>query len=248
VAKIYVGSRSPLLYWKKTLGNVLLTGRTSHQPRARWRTETDCIRTWERHGFRCFRMFPQVEIEGLPRDAYMVFEYLPGLHFREYFRNEAVPLEERMATWRRWIPEWHRRHRIAVEERDPRLIHENGDVKHVMLVDGEFVYFDFEMIFRSTNVRLLVGREILAYLRSVGRFFGEALYDRMIGELVDHYPDRALLLTGWEVTWGHPNPLLRQLRRIDRWLKPTNRKRWSKYRVALDIRKRLDAVSLTRSG
>jgi hypothetical protein len=38
---------------------------------------------------------------------------------------------------------------------------------------------------------------------------------------------------------------MRTLRMLDRRLKPTNRKRWSKYRVALDIRDALDALSLT---
>jgi hypothetical protein len=245
VAKLYDGSRSQLLHVKKTLGNVLLTGRTSHMPRARCRTEIDCIRTWESHGFRCFGMLPEVTLEGVPRDRYMVYEYVPGCHFREYFRDTSIPVEERMATWRRWLPEWYRRHRIALTTGNPQLIQENGDVKHVMLFDGDFIYFDFEVVFRSRNVRQLVGREILAYMRSVGRFFGDALYARMLDELVEHYPDKALLLSTWETAFRNPNPLLRAGRALDRRIKPAHRKRYSKYNVALDIRRRLDQTSLT---
>ena len=62
------------------------------------------------------------------------------------------------------------------------LIHENGDVKHVMLWQGGFTYFDFEICFRSRNVRDLVGREILAYMRSTGKFFGDELYERLMDE------------------------------------------------------------------
>jgi hypothetical protein len=243
VAKIYYGSRSTLEYVGKSLGN--LVGRKSSQfPRTRWRTEQDSIDVWESHGFRCFRRYPDIEIAELPRQGYMVFEYLPGLHFRDYFRDETVPFEDRMTTWRRWIPEWCRRHRAAIDECDPRLIQENGDVKHVMLVDDEYLYFDFEMVFKSRRTRPLVGREILAYMRSVGRFFGEATYDRMMDELVEHYPDKVLLLSAWETAWRHPNPVWRVARALDR-LKRTNRKRFSKYRVALDLRHRLDACSLT---
>jgi hypothetical protein len=150
-----------------------------------------------------------------------------------------------MDLWRRWVPEWHRRHKAAVETGDNRLVHENGDVKHVMLWEGGFVYFDFEMIYTSKHIRALVGREILAYLRSVGRFYGPELYRRMLDELITHYPDKSLLLAAWEFAWQHPNPVWRVLRTLDRVLKPSNRRRWSKYRVASDVKRRLDDASLT---
>jgi hypothetical protein len=243
VLKVYYGSRGWPLYWKKTLGN-LLTGRSSHMPRERWRTETEVAALWEANGFRCFRMLPQVVVEGLPREGYMVWEWTPGVHFRDYFRDATVPLEERMATWRRWLPEWHRRHRLAVERSDPRFIHENGDVKHVMLWQGRFVYFDFEMVFRSRRARTLVGREIATYMRSVGRFFGEEMYARMLRELVEHYPDKALLLSAWEHSWDDRHPAWRAVRFLDRNLRPKHRERWSKYRVGRDVRDALDGIAL----
>jgi hypothetical protein len=245
VLKVYQGSRSPLLYLKKSFGNLAMTGRSSHQPRARCATEVASVRLWERHGFRCFRMLPEVEVEGLPRDVYMVFEWTPGRHFRDYFRDESVPVEERLATWRRWVPEWHRRHAAAVANAEPRLIHENGDVKHVMLWQGDFVYFDFEIVFRGRDVRCLVGREIAAYLRSVGRFFGEAMYDRMLDILVEAYPDKTLLLEAWEQAYRNRNPFVRFGRALDRAVNPRTRARWSKYRVSHDLKVRLDRASLT---
>ncbi len=248
VLKIYEGSRSSLLYLKKTFGNVVLTGRSSHMPRARCRVEADCVRTWESHGFRCFSLYSDVTAPGLDRDVYMVFEYVPGLHFREYFRNPKTPLEEKLETWRRFVPEWHRRHRLAVETADPRLIHENGDVKHVMLYEGDFVYFDFEMVYRSKHIRHLVGLEILCYMRSVGRFFGEEMYDRMLDELVATYPDKALLFAAYEAAYAHPNLIMRVARWLDRALKPSRRARFAKYTVARDLRARLDATSLTASA
>ena len=245
VLKVYYGSRGWPLYAKKTVGNLLLTGRTSQMPRTRFRNEVDCVRLWEQHGFRCFGMHPEVKVEGLPEGGYMVFDWTPGRHFREYFRDASVPLDERLATWRRWVPEWHRRHAIAVRLGEPRLIHENGDVKHVMLWQGGFTYFDFEICFRSRNVRDLVGREILAYMRSVGKFFGEELYERMTDVLVQAYPDKSLLLSAWEHAYRNDNLLIRAARALDRALKPRHKSRWSKYAVAQDIKRRLDAASLT---
>jgi hypothetical protein len=248
VLKVYFGSRHPALHWKKTLGNRLLTGRSSHMPRARFRTELACIEVWERHGFRCFGIHPEVTVEGLPADGYMVYDWTPGRHFREYFRDEGIPLEQRMATWRDWVPEWCRRHQTAVREREPRLIHENGDVKHVMLWQGGYVYFDFEVQFTSRDVRDLVGREILAYMRSVGKFYGEPMYERMLDELVEHYPDKALLHCAYEHAYRNRNPVLRVARTLDRLLKPRHRARFSKYTVGRDIGQRLDALSLTARG
>jgi len=248
VLKVYYGSRSSWLYAKKTLGNLLLTGRTSQMPRARFRHEVASIRLWEQHGFRCFGMHPEVRVAGLPDEGYMLYDWTPGRHFREYFKDGSVPLDERLATWRRWVPEWHRRHMTAVREREPRLIHENGDVKHVMLWQGGFTYFDFEICFRSRNVRDLVGREILAYMRSTGKFFGDELYERLMDELVAHYPDRTLLLAAWEHAFANDNLLIRFARRLDVVLKPRHQGRYSKYSVARDLKRRLDAASLTRGG
>ena len=243
VLKVYYGSRGWPLYLKKTLGNAI-TGRSSHMPRTRWRTETEVIGLWVKHGFRCFRMIPQVTVEGLPREGYMVYEWTPGRHFRDWFQDGKVPLEERLETWRRWVPEWHRRHRLAVETGDPRLIHENGDVKHVMLWEGGFVYFYFEMTFLSRRVRMLVGREIVTYMRSVGRFFGEEMYQMMIRDLVDRYPDRALLMAAWEHAFDDPNPAWRLLRAVDRNCRPKHRERWSKYRIGADIKGLLDGAAV----
>jgi len=245
VLKIYFGSRHPLLHVKKTVGNILVTGRTSHMPRARCRYEVESVKVWEKHGFRCFGMFPEVVFEDLPEGGYMLFEYVPGEHFKTYFRDESIPVEERLATWKRWLPEWHRRHRAAIDHGEPRLIHENGDVKHVMLWEGGFLYFDFEIGFRSRDIRDLVGRELLAYLRSVGKFFGDDMYELMMDAVVSHYPDKSLLLAGWEHAFHNRNRLVRVARSVDFAVKPANRKRYSKYNVALDLKRRLDAASLT---
>jgi hypothetical protein len=247
VLKVYYGSRGLPLYLKKTFGN-LLTGRSSHMPRTRWRTETSVIRLWSANGFRCFRMLPQVTVEGLPREGYMVYEWTPGRHFRDYFADASVPLEERLATWRRWLPEWHRRHRLCVQTGDPRFVHENGDVKHVMLWKGDFVYFDFEMTYRSRRARVLVGREIATYMRSVGRFFGEEMYQKMLRELVAGYPDPALLHAAWDHAWDDGHPGWRALRAVDRNLRPKHRERWSKYRVGADVKALLDGTALNLRG
>ncbi len=244
VLKVYFGSRHPLLHLRKTITNLLFAHRTSHMPRARYRTEKACLEVWVKHGFRCFGVRPEVRFSDLPDEGYLLFEYTPGKHFREYFKDDTLPIEERLETWRRFVGEWYRRHAAAIDSSEQRLLHENGDVKHVMLWEGELVYFDFEVCFKSSNIPDLVGREILAYMRSTGKFFGDEMYDILMDELVEHYPDKRLLLGAWEHACRNQNLFVRGARYLDRTLRSRHQKKYSKYTVAVDLKRRLDASSL----
>ena len=143
--------------------------------------------------------------------------------------------------WRRFLPVWHRRHALAIERRDPRLVHENGDLKHVMIMeDGDFLFFDFEMVFRSRRrVREFVAREILSYLKSLGKTVGSEHFDRFMRETAESYPDRSLLEYTHAFAFRNPNLLLRLARWLDRKLKPGARKPFSKYNVARRVREYL---------
>lgn len=248
VVKIYYGTRGRYVDAKKTLTNYIYQDRSSAMPWGRCRTERDSFLAWEHYGFRCFRRLEHIRIKGLPADGYVVMEYLPGLHFRDYFQDESIAFSERMALFRRWLLDWHRRHRICVEQGQNLLHHENFDVKHVMIVDDEFLYFDFEIAVTSRNMRDLVGREILAFMRSVGKFFGEDIYWRMMHEFLEHYPDRGLIEAAWNHAFCNPRMHMRIGRNIESVLKPKHRKRFSKYQVARDIRKLLDSPDQQPKG
>ena len=80
-------------------------------------------------------------------------------------------------------------------------------------------------------------------MRSVGRFFGEEMYQKMLHELVTHYPDKALLHAAWDHAWDDSNPAWRALRLVDRNMRPKHRERWSKYRVGADVKALLDGAA-----
>jgi hypothetical protein len=237
VLKLYYGSRSLARYVTTTLGNVLVCNQTSFMPKARLRTERKCLELWREAGFRVFETYDDVVVEGLREGGYALYEYVDAPRFVNYFADESVPLEERLATWRRFLPEWHRRHALALERREPMFVHENGDMKHVMIVeDGRFLFFDFEMCFRSRRrVREFVGREILAYLKSLGKVVGPELWPEFIRETLEHYPDPALLEYTYEFAFRNRNPVLQAARWIDRKTKSRARKPFSKYNVALRL-------------
>jgi hypothetical protein len=230
VLKVYVGSRGALGRAWKSLANVLLYGQTSYAARTRRRVERECLDLWARHGFRTFRVFDEVEVvaPGCPPGGYLLLEYVERPRLGRHVADPAVPLAERLSTWRRFLAEWGRRHALAVSLREPRLVHENGDGKHVMLMeDGGFLWFDFEMVYRSrSTVRRHVAHEIVQYLWQIARGMPEAERDALYAETVRHYPARERM---------------RLLRRIDR-LRARAKKPTSKYRVAERLRRALEAA------
>jgi hypothetical protein len=126
---------------------------------------------------------------------------------------------------------------------EPRLVHENGDMKHVMLVGGEFLYFDFEMSYRSRRrIRDYVSREILAYLKSLGKVVGPQRFSTFLEETLQYYPAADFLANAHRLMFAHPNPVLRLARRIDYAIQARARKPFSKYNVARQLHRMLTAA------
>ena len=243
VLKNYYGSRSWFSYVKKTLCNLAYCNQTSFMPKGRLRTELDCMRVWRDAGFRVFDVYEDVVVEGLQEGGYALFEYVDAVRFVIYFADPKVPIDQKLETWRRFLPVWHRRHALAIERREPRLVHENGDMKHVMILpDGEFLFFDFEMAYRSRDrVPEAVAHEILAYLKSLCKTVGKQYWELALRETIAHYPDKALLESVYAFQFRHPNPVMRAARILDRTIRPSRRKFFSKYNVARRLHELLAA-------
>jgi len=234
VLKVYLGSRTWMEYATKTFGNIVFSNQTSFMPRARRRTELDSIRLWRDAGFRVFGVYEDAEVDGIEPTLQALYEYRPEKKLIDLLSDPALPLERRIAIWSGWVPIWHRRHELALTRAEPRFIHENGDLKHVTpLPDGDYLSFDFEMVFRSRRrVREFVAREILAYLKSLGKSVAPDEFERFMRETIRHYPDHELLRYTHAFAFANPNPVLRLARAIDRNFKPRSKKEFSKYNVA----------------
>ncbi len=241
--KVYYGDRSWWQYVSKSVGNILVCNQTSFMPKGRLKTEREVLRIWREAGFRVFGLYEDVVVENLPEGGYMLFEFVDRPKFVDYFADKSVPLPERLAMWERFLPVWHRRHALAIERREPRLIHENGDLKHVMIMeDGEFLFFDFEMVFRSKRrVKEFVAREILAFLKSLGKTVGWEEWPVFLKSTARHYPDRSLLEYTHAFAFRNPNPILRLARTIDRKYRKGGRKPFSKYNAARRLLGELDS-------
>ncbi|MFH2000767.1 MAG: hypothetical protein ABIK28_13880, partial [Planctomycetota bacterium] len=235
VLTVYDGDRNLVQDISKSLGNILVNNQTSFRPLARWTTEYDCLKLWRQAGFRVFDTYDDVKVTGcVPELGYTLFEYVEKPTFVNYFADTRIPLNERLEMWKRFLPVWHRRHALAVETREPRLIHENGDLKHVMIMDdGQFLFFDFEMCYRSpARVREFVAREILAYLKSLGKTVGADDWETFLAATAEGYPDKALLDYTYNFAFENPNLALRVARWMDRKIKSKAKKPFSKYNTA----------------
>lgn len=242
VLKVYYGDRNWFQYFSKTFGNVVIANQTSFMPAARRQTELDCLELWRAAGFRVFGVYDDVVVDDIPSHGYATYEYVPGKRYVDIFSDPAVSKQEKKDLWLRFLPLWHKRHRLALERREPRFVHENGDLKHIMLFDDELVFFDFEMVFRSRDrVREFVGREILAFLKSLGKSVGEKDWDEFMALTVANYPDREMLDYTYEFAFHNSNLFLRAGRWLDRQVKPRARKPFAKYTVARKLHEILHA-------
>jgi len=243
VLKVYYDSRGWFARLRKSFGNVVLHGQTSYMPQGRRQVELDCINLWKAHGFRVFEVFEDIEVRAptcVP-GGYTLMEYVQAPKLVDLLGDDSRPFEERAALYRRFLKEWSRRHDLAIAESEPRLVHENGDVRHVMAMpDGAFLWFDFEMVYRKrSRVADFISREIVQYLWEMNKMLPADLAARFLDETVAHYPSRDRLHSAWRYWLKHPNPLRRFVRWLDRVLKPRSRKPTSKYNVARRLREKL---------
>jgi len=126
----------------------------------RHETERRSLALWRRHGFDVPATLDRPLPEGVaPPALWMEFCDGPLLY------DAVSPARlERLAT------EMGRRHGVALETREPLLVHEKGTLKHVFVVGDRLVTFDFEQGFRPSFPMLeAMAEEVAGYLRSLAQ-------------------------------------------------------------------------------
>lgn len=237
VLKVYFGSRGRWGCVRKSFNN-WIQDQSSFMPLKRRANELRAMRIWREAGLRVFDTYEDIAVAGLPEGGYTLFEYVEGTKFATYFSDPDVSLDAKRAMWRRYLEAAGRRHALCIEKREPALIHENGDLKHVLIPDDDdLLYFDFEVTYRSPGkVRRHIARELLAFLRSLGRYAGREVFEPLVEDTRRYYPHPDLLRECYRVMYRHPNPLHRLGRIVERALKPRARKPYSIHNIALLFR------------
>ena len=95
---------------------------------------------WQENGFEVFRRLkqpPPVSIDF----PHLVFEFVSGRTLKEYFLDSAIGKADKLNTFKRFLPEWSRRHAVALETRNHYLIQERATLQHVFMSaeDGRLI-------------------------------------------------------------------------------------------------------------
>jgi hypothetical protein len=240
VLKVFGDRHGRLDAWLKTLGNLIFERKSSTHAAARCRNERACLHLWREAGF---GVFPLLDLPLPPpwdRLA-LAFEFVEGRLLRDLLEDPALPATEKEHLLRRLFAECSRRHRLAVERREPALIHEHGHGRHVMVVglpplaesEPALLWFDLEVSWtRRRGVIDLVGRELLGLLKSVRKSVGVGAFPHYLGVALEAYDFDEALRRARDLLHRHPNPVVRWVRRIERCLKARKRKPTSIFAMA----------------
>lgn len=238
VVKCYSRKRG---HWREVLDAIsnYLSGRSSSRPLGRFNTEKKVLQTWREHGFDVFKQPKDLESIAINK-PHLVFEYIKGQTLLSYFADPRISKEDKIEKLKRFIPEWGRRHLIAMESGNRLLIQEHPSFKHVYINDGErFIFFDFETVYTKLHsLPSLIGREIAGYVRSLYKVIPPKEFNEFLKLIINEYPHREYLLYPYDYFYCHPNPLVRFSHSLVRRL-PRNKRRHSKYLVAPLIREYL---------
>ena len=231
VVKYYHHKRGRL---QRLLGHLecYFSGRSGISPQLRYRNEKQSLKIWRENGFEVFRQpdeLPPISIEG----PHLVFEYVPGRTLKDFFFDRQIPKADKLRTFKRFLPEWGRRHRLAYKCANRYLIQEHPTFQHVYMSaeDRRLIFYDFEIVYtRLYPLPDLIGREIAGYIRSLPP---EDL-DAYLPIFIQAYPHPEFLSYPFYYFHRHPNPVFRLLNALDRQM-PRNRRQKSKYNIAKRI-------------
>lgn len=204
ILKIYGPKRGAIRDALRGLGHRWISRKTGMRPSLRRRTERDLLELWQSLKFRVPRVLdirlPQLEADPRP---YLVLEDVGGSPVRDLlFLPDPSPdpdpdgeLDHLDADLEAFASSCARRHRLARERDEPRLVHTHPGFTHVLDVPevagehAEWVTIDFEHAFRpGSPLERLVEWELGRWLFELERP-GGARARRLRAAFEAGYPD-----------------------------------------------------------
>lgn len=203
VLKLYGRKRGWLKDTLRDVGHRWLLGKTGMSPEARWRTETETLELWRRHGFDVPASLDAALPPAMP-PLRLLSEWLPGRPLYLPIEDPFLAVAEKERLLERLAAEWERRHALAIELREPRLIQSHAMLAHVFHVAAgaagpgsaeRLVTLDFEVAWaRSSAVPRLASLEIAQLLDSIARWAPLEQVGPLIAAFVRGYPARERLV------------------------------------------------------
>lgn len=212
IVKVYGPRGRWLRVAVRDVGRALI-GKSPMNTAARYLTEGELLRLWRQYRLPAPRPLMH-DFPSLAGRMYHVMQFCEGPLAWNLLVDKSRTTAARARLLRRFTRQWARRHRLALDSTEPRLVQMRAGFSHLIVRGKRFVAFDFEGGFgRHHEVAPLISLEIMAYLRSLASACPED-FDRLIRVIVRHYPDRAQLERVNEDVLRGVYPPLRHLARL----------------------------------
>lgn len=195
VLKVYRRRRGLARETLSRASHWLFEGKRSPSAWGRWETERRSVELWGRHGFDAPELYDDPappELAGLPCTW---FELVPGRPLFWHLVDEVVSEAEKRRLVRALAQSTRRRHALALELRDPLLLHEHPTTKHVLLSGERLVTIDLEGGYRADfSPEVAAGLEVAGLVRSLWLDPARAPFDEPLPRaFLEGYGDLTLL-------------------------------------------------------
>lgn len=207
------------------------------QPQARCDYERNTLQLWASLNLPVPRLW-DVDVPEWHGSPYVVTDFLSRLTLQEWLADGAIPESAKLAFLTRIFTENHRRHRLALERREPRLIHADPNSSNVLRSEEAFYFIDFERPAEFTDLAVAVAVELGKFCRWTVRDFGVTQLEPVMRLLVTAYgDDRHLLRLFIDRTCARPFQVIHRWR--DRRRKARQPGEVTKYDLADTLRRLL---------
>jgi tRNA A-37 threonylcarbamoyl transferase component Bud32 len=147
--------------------------------RSRYETELRSVEIWAQNSFDVPATFDLPPPPGADGPA-IWYEYVAGPRLSDVLADEGVARETKEDLLRRFASQMDRRHALALERREPLLVHEDGAVKHVLVCGDRMVTFDFEGGYGPRFcLEEAMADEVSAALHSIAKATGDLFADAL---------------------------------------------------------------------
>jgi hypothetical protein len=155
--------------------------------------ERSALQLWASCQFPVPQVWP-IEVPQWAGSPHLVTDYLGRLTLQEWLQDQTVAPAERYEFLARIFRENHRRHRLALERREPRLIHADPNSSNVLRTAGGFCFIDLERPTEIADLAEAAAVEIGKFCRWTVRDMGRVHLKPILQSVIEAYAEERPLL------------------------------------------------------
>jgi hypothetical protein len=200
--KLYAERGGWLHAWGRDVLSRLRGAKTGTRAAARRATEARLLGLWRQHGCDAPADL-SAQHPDLASESVLVLEFVEGPLLSERLRDSMLAPAARAALLAAFGAAWGRRHRLALQLREPGLLQEHGTIEHVFVAGADgaprFVTFDHENAFARPDIEAHIAKEVASVLPSLYRSQPRPAGQRLATEVKDakFREDLRALLAGY---------------------------------------------------